>query len=135
MNKKWSTYFIDMQSTKDESDWGENRAGGGFVRLHHSIYQQKKRILLNGIENVDNIEVLPGSLSFMSRKDGYSNTMETDLDSADYNMQFLRHDNTLVSHRKWKELNFDLAHGRYENRREGYLDQSGVSSSPVSSFG
>merc|ERR1712223_410894 len=33
------------------------------------------------------------------------------------------------------ELNVDLAHGRYENRREGNLDPSGVSSSPVSSFG
>ena len=111
-----------MQSTKDETGWG-HRVGGAFARLHHS----KRLIQNNNVNDEDFIEDLPGSLSFASRK--YPRE-EDNFDNVAYNMQFLRHDASLVSQRKW----MDNADWDDEGGYQRHSAQDDVRSSPVSSF-
>ena len=124
-----------MQSTKDESDW-DGRIGGGFVRLHHSIYQKKRFLKENGIEDESSIEDWPSSLSFSASKEGYSLPFANNNDfnnRVGYNMQFLRHDANQISYRKWKD------HDEWNNRigdvnNIHHSEQDDVTSSYVSSF-
>ena len=120
-----------MQSTKDESGWG-HRIGGGFVRLHHSVYQ-KKRLFQNGFDNEDNIEDLPGSLSFASRKSSFGRSMAGNLDNVGYNMQFLRHNENPMARTKWEyNQDWDDEEGALSNIPN--LAHDDVKSSPVSSL-
>ena len=121
-----------MQSTKDESGWG-HRVGGGFARVHHSIYQ-KKRAQQYGIGDVDNVEDVSDSVLFASStKHGYSPTVAEHFNNVGYNMQFLRHDAAMVSQRKWQN-NIDYNNENGDMDRDRFLGQESVSSSPVSSF-
>ena len=121
-----------MQSTKDESGWG-HRVGGGFARVHHSIYQ-KKRAQQHGFGDADNIGDVSGSLSFgSSSKDSYSPTMAEEFDNVGYNMQFLRHDAGIVSQRKWQNsMDYDDENGDMD--RSQFLGQESARGSPISSF-
>ena len=123
-----------MQSTKDESGW-EGRLGGGFVRLHHSIYQKKKFLKQNGIVDESSIEDWPTSLSYSATKDGYSLQTGTNNfnNRVGYNMQFLRHNANQISYRKWKdheEWNDGIGNANSIHHSE----QDDVTSSYVSSF-
>ena len=121
-----------MQSTKDESGWG-HRVGGGFARVHHSIYQ-KKRLQQNGFGDVDNIEDVSDSVLFASStKDSYSPTIAEDFNNVGYNMQFLRHDAAMVSQRKWQN-SMDYNNEKGDTDRAHFLGQESVRSSSVSSF-
>ena len=88
-----------MQSTKDESGWGL-RIGGGFARVHHSIYQ-RKRAQQNGIEDDGDIADVSSSLQLFStsKKNSYSRSITEAFNNVGYNMQFLRHD----SQKNWED--------------------------------
>ena len=120
-----------MQSTKDESAWG-HRGGGGFARLHHSLYQ-KKRTQQDLNLDPDEIENLSSGLFFTSsRSDSFHPSEFGDSNNNDYNMQFLRHATSSSTRGKWqKETEY---YGSKEDMPVRFIvERGGVSSSPIHS--
>ena len=91
-----------MQSTKDESGWTHRGGGGGFARLHHSLYQ-KKRLQPNGIWDSDQVEDLSSDLLFTSST-GDSFHPSDSASNIGYNMQFLQQATvSAATRRNWQK--------------------------------